>query len=988
MRGKEEQPIKARLLHEENEMSEWRTACEWQEIAVEARPKVRYWVPGAAVDEEDLIRELRLLKERGFGGVEVVPLVGTPDEIVRGEDGWGTTHWNHVIAVIEKTLRELGMSMDIANGPMWPISMPGIGSADDPAALYELTWGVLDIGPEGRYAGPLPERRVQREEGTPRLLHVFAYQQNAEGALAEASYTDLRAQLRGEDQMGDVDVVLPRAQEGCSWLLFAFYEQPSAQKTGNGRYYVIDHLSPAGAAACGAYWESLFEAAGELPAMESIFCDSLEYNVALDWSRGFAGEFEKRRGYSILPYLPFIGYKGTYPESDAPGYRLDHAEISDMAGQDYLETVTQCHCEYHLGALESMAEQFGKTIRCQVAYNKPFDEERCPLYVEIPENEALGRPSMDGLKTMAAAAHLGRKKRYSFECAAEFGNCYGQNYEDLFWWVKRSLMSGMNAQVLHGASYSGGYHGQYSRDGMMKGVEWPGYEAFWKVVSNNWNRTPSVTDARGCLDTIARLNTLFLQQALVDCAVYRSSYCNDGLESEFSHWKDGGRLANAGYSYETLSAALLEHPNARVKGGLLDPEGAAYQCLLIPPQETVSTGLLQQVQRLLAEGLPVIWFGEKPRGAQYYSEWRSPAQRESWRRLLDAVWNDARLLHAGCVEDAVSVLRENGIRPRAELGGGMDLVTAVHQADGKDARYYAVYGYNRIEYSPEEPNPEEIAVSSLYRKGSTKSTYERPGRGSRREVAVSLDAAGQVFLLDPWSGQERPLSFTERDGRMEGTISMEEDELVLLAVRGEACLSGAAAGPGDLDVSLGSAGEAPLGNGDGAAAAGAEREIPVQFDTLFLQEFRPDSEGEKSFLRSSFSEEGRIIELTDLKPWYELDPDLETFAGKGTYRGTLDIGPKEDGKRYVLCLGDVCDTFTVKINGEDTVFPDQVMKEVEITDLVREGRNEIEVCVVSNLFNRLQKGLCIPGTEFPMPYRPKPYGIHEREGRNCCLRIL
>ncbi|MEY8327188.1 hypothetical protein AALB47_25350 [Lachnospiraceae bacterium 54-11] len=45
------------------------------------------------------------------------------------------------------------------------------------------------------------------------------------------------------------------------------------------------------------------------------------------------------------------------------------------------------------------------------------------------------------------------KNRYSFECAAEFGNSYGQDYEDLFWWIKRSLMAGMNAQVLHGVSF-------------------------------------------------------------------------------------------------------------------------------------------------------------------------------------------------------------------------------------------------------------------------------------------------------------------------------------------------------------------------------------------------------------------------------------------------------------------------------------------------------------------------------------------------------
>ena len=39
-------------------------------------------------------------KARGFGGVEVVVLASVPEEIARGEDGWGHEHWNQTVAVI------------------------------------------------------------------------------------------------------------------------------------------------------------------------------------------------------------------------------------------------------------------------------------------------------------------------------------------------------------------------------------------------------------------------------------------------------------------------------------------------------------------------------------------------------------------------------------------------------------------------------------------------------------------------------------------------------------------------------------------------------------------------------------------------------------------------------------------------------------------------------------------------------------------------
>lgn len=176
--------------------------------------------------------------------------------------------------------------------------------------------------------------------------------------------------------------------------------------------------------ACEKYWEQIWKE-NPYPSQESIFCDSLEYQTTFDWSHGFAEEFEKRRGYSILPYLPVVGLSNLFPTEDIPGYRFTDRMLSDQINQDYLEVQTQLYCENHLDELEKMAERHGKTVRYQVAYNKPLEVERSALHVAIPENEALGRPALDGLKTMAAAAHLGRKERYSFECAAEFGNAYG-----------------------------------------------------------------------------------------------------------------------------------------------------------------------------------------------------------------------------------------------------------------------------------------------------------------------------------------------------------------------------------------------------------------------------------------------------------------------------------------------------------------------------------------------------------------------------------
>ena len=125
----------------------------WETLPMEMRPKVRYWVPAAAMDEDDLKAEIHKLWERGFGGVEVVVLDTLPPELSAGEDAWGTDHWNHMLDVIARETKALSMTMDIANGPAWPISMPAV-TAQDSAALCELAWGSYIADPAVH--GPQP----------------------------------------------------------------------------------------------------------------------------------------------------------------------------------------------------------------------------------------------------------------------------------------------------------------------------------------------------------------------------------------------------------------------------------------------------------------------------------------------------------------------------------------------------------------------------------------------------------------------------------------------------------------------------------------------------------------------------------------------------------------------------------------------------------------------------------------------------------------
>ncbi len=927
----------------------------WENIPMEARPGVRYWVPAAAMDEMDLREEIRQLYARGFGRIELVVLSGRNRVLDESEDGWGKANWNKMVRIAADETEKLGMKLDIANGPGWPISSPVIKNADHPAALRELTYGELCLEAGTHYDGPLPERKTIRPEGTPKLVALMAYPCVEEGVLQKEGYIDLISSVSQDGTRMCFD--LPGSgKTGMSrqYRVFAFYEQPAAQKVNSNMYYVIDHLSRAGVKACEEYWKPIF---GEYsyPSMESFFCDSLEYAVTLEWTPGFEDFFAEKYGYDIRPFLPTIGqHAQVLSAPEVPGYRFEDRTISEMVNREFMEALTFCYTENHLRGLEEMANSFGKTIRYQVAYNKPFEEEISALYPGIPENEALGRPTLDGQKTMAAAAHLGRKKRYSFECAAEFGFGYNQTYEDLMWWVKRALMAGMNAEVLHGASYSGAYYGKLSENGRVPGSKWPGYEGFGRFVSNNWNRTLSVPDARHCLDTIARMNAVFLETAKVDCAILRSSYVNTGEGAEFNFYGDDGRLSKAGYSYEFVTENLLSLPVCEVRCGELDPEGPGYRAIIVMSDNELSLQGVRKLRALLDAGLPVIFLAERY-ACRYYSDWKDDARRKAFETELHQLIAEAKKRgFLASMATVAETLRHVGIQPRAALFAKHDMITATREAQSQ--RFYAVYSYNRIGFDPYE---QEMVMGTTHSSGrfrteTQKSRYEKPGEKSREMLKVSLEApeGGTVFLLDPWRGTEEVLDFTFEKGRLTGIVGIEEDEMLLFSVRKKT--SGTVA-PDRFHRSV-------------------QEEIPICFDTLRLYAFKPDTEEEVSFLRSHFLPEGKTYAIDGPAAFSEIDPALEHFAGKGVYSGTFQLTFHEDN-HYILKLGIISDTFTLRINGREVPGCDQVFRRVDISDYVRNGDNSIEVSIVTNL------NACLTESFAPERFQGLPFGMPSLDHR-------
>lgn len=904
------------------------------------RPRVRYWVPQAAVTDAGIRHDIQQLAAQGFGGVELVAMSmpkGIPEDYA-----WGTPRWDRAMRVAADEAAKLGLSFSVANGPSWPVAMPGVTSADHPASLFELTYGQQAIEPGSRFEGRVPAGKVKHAEGTPRLVSLFAYPMTGERTLDASRAVDLTGAAGAAS--GTVNFTPPTRNE--RWMLMAFWGQPAAQKVGS--LYVIDHFSSEGARVSAEYWDGIFSTVLKPGLLADIFNDSLEYHVAMDWTRDLPAVFRAQHGYDIAPYLPFIGIDTTYPKNDIAGFASVDPVRAAQVNQDYLDTLTALHIERHLAPLQAAAERHGANIRYQVGYNKPIAIETVAAAVGTPETEALGRGAIDGMRQMAAAVHILDKPEYSVESAAEFGNGYGQSLRDILWWSKRAWAAGVNSETLHGAAYDGGYDGPGNVGGLLPRIEWPGYHAFGGKVTNVWNRETSPLFSRTLTEYLARGNALLRRQAKVDVAIFRSGLdvFNDptvGHGDGQALYPDGGVLTNRGFSYDFVSPALLALPQTEARDGAIAPSGPGYRALLVPDARTISLADLARFETFAARGVRILFVGQLPQVSRSYA---AVLPGETNTRVAATLARLLKLPGVAHVESYAAVpekLRDMGVRADAEAVAGSD-VLAQHRVDGTSHLYY-LYNYNQVSSKDAgtvvKPAPDRTSYPQL---DATKLT--------RKVVRFSLAGSGRPYLMNAWSGSITPiLAYTAHPGRVELTLSFKQDEAIFVALIDDRSTRAGGLIPARRHIGADHVGNEDLVDRDGRVAV--RQRVSATAITGWQLSFAGVARPANGASAFSLSERRAISTMNvgnELKPLRQISPALRELAGTATYRARVSLPAFSRGTGgYMLDLGKVEGPYAVSVNGRAIEGVDQFDHVIDISSPLKAGVNKIEVRVATTL---------------------------------------
>lgn len=441
----------------------------FREPPATARPYVRWWWNGDKLDHQEILRELDILKAAGIGGVEInsikFPAKNDPLEIPALD--WLSEEWSEMVKTATKGARERGMVADIIVGSGWPF-----GGRFLPR---EHQTKILSVGRK-RVTGPATITISEQEMFDSVELHlhskndqIFQTVQFVRLTPVELDDFEPGVDLTKNFRNGKLTAEIPAGEH----IVHYFIVQEGFQAVINGAPgsdgpvlnhfsrestdYYLNHMSDGMAPTLGKLGEHF----------RAFFCDSLELEGA-NWNEDLLLEFERRRGYDLLPWLPYLlaktGHMGNAVESGdtvKAGPKLEDAV--QRVRYDYWITLIELFRERFLEPFTEWCHAQGCQSRVQ-AYGRSYDPLESSMLVDLPEGETwfrtdIGTKRSDGAFTLnnkfiASGARLAGKRIVSCEEITNTDYVFFAPLE----WVKiagdESNLSGITHSVLHGFNYS------------------------------------------------------------------------------------------------------------------------------------------------------------------------------------------------------------------------------------------------------------------------------------------------------------------------------------------------------------------------------------------------------------------------------------------------------------------------------------------------------------------------------------------------------
>ena len=864
----------------------------FQRPPAEARPFVRWWWNGNAVNEAEIRREIDVLHAAGFGGFEINPILLPPHDGPAAPRGleWLSPEWIRMVKVAVETARSKGMIADLIVGSGWPF---GGEFLPQDFQVQRLDVRTLEVKGPGRWTGrPADVLRLEQDKPQRMILDApFELKFVHLLPAAPTAITDARALSTALSPDGTLTVDLPAGPHQL--VLGAVRRGFTTVSHGapGAKGPVLDHYNRA---AVRAFLDRMSDAlnpafGGRMGnAVRAVFCDSIELSGA-NWTGDLPAEFRRRRGYDLAPWLPWVVDAGR-PAARDPGF----LEAARRARYDFCLTLTELFSERFILEMRDWAHRHGMLLRYQ-AYGLPYLMDLANSYrlPDIPEsnswNSMAANRNRDAhgvivwTKYASSGGHLAGRRIISTESHT--------NTRFVFrlplWRIKadddENFLMGVNHQVVHGFNYSPPEAGI------------PGWVRFGTYFSEHnpwwpWLRLWSDRDARlaatfqrarpgGDVAILAPTADIWSEHGLA-----RQSF---HLAPQQAHqlWK---ALHANGVCADYVSEAVLREAQAR--DGALAFGPMAYRLLVVAGAASLEPGTAEALARLAAAGVRICWIEPRPLRAPGLERAEDNSARVRQAIAAATAAKHRPLFRAkppampALVAWADTVLTEAGLDRPIRFAAPQDGLSQIRYHDGERTLFFVLN-------QTAEPRRAEATIPSA-------------GHG----LALWDPATGQRFRLPDSAG-----------GKWKANLGPFESRLLVVENASTHATLPPANRRDDLTFT-------------------PALTLPDAWDA----EFRPVRGA--VFRRSA-------LRLGDLGR--SSDPALANFAGQIVYRTPFDLPAALPGPA-VLDLGGVHDLAEVTLDGRPLGVHWEGFPRLPLPENLAAGRHTLEVRVATVLFNHLR----------------------------------
>ncbi|MFS8081978.1 MAG: glycosyl hydrolase [Ginsengibacter sp.] len=473
---------------------------------------------------------------------------------------------------------------------------------------------------------------------------------------------------------------------------------------------------------------------GKKGGLQFMVTDSWEAG-AQNWTTNLPEEFLKRRGYSIIPWMPVL-----------TGQIVKSSEASEQFLYDFRHTLSEMVAEYHYDNLTKILAQYGmkryseshESGRALIADG--MDVKRTsfvPMSAMWTKNQLMNGGDQTGyeadIRESASVAHIYGQNLVAAESLTALGipdKAWSYSPENLKPTADLELASGLNRFVIHCSVHQ-------PTDDKIPGL---GLGPFgqWFTRHETW-----AEEAKPWTTYLSRSSYLLQQGKFVADVVYYYGEDNN-ITSLF-----GKKLPDipGGYSYDFINPDALINLLSVKDGRLVTPSGMNYRLLVLDSNAIrMSLPVLKKIEKLVKDGATVS--GVEPQSTPSLSD-----DQTKFKNIVNEIWhsNNPKVFTGKTIED---VLNQLHILP--------------------DVAYTKPLADTKLMY--------------VHRKLSDCDIYWVDNRNDRMEdLEATFRIAGKVPEL--WfaeTGKTEPLSYQIADGVTKVKLHMEPNDALFIVFKDKA----------------------------------------------------------------------------------------------------------------------------------------------------------------------------------------------------------